>query len=481
MPSRAEPRRALEWALRATTLVALGTVLWRWTRPAPAAAPAAQVDVAGGADTAALRRWTTTAAPAAHLALAGAPDATTRDWLRALGGAGMRVSWSASRATPVAASAWAVSDPAGGVRVDVAAPAGTAVAVGDTLAASAGALDTVRALGPGAALVTPATGGGVLARAGATTARLPAPRVPRLGAVTVLGRASWEAKFVAAALEERGWGVRLRASVAPGIDVTQGAPNAAPNAVPNISADTATTAAVVVLDSGAVDAAAAARLARYVRDGGGLVLAGDAAADPALRALAPGGADAPLEGVPGAIDGASPRRGLALRPVRPLRADAVALERRGEAQRGSDVAVAARRVGAGRVVQVGYAETWRWRMAAPDDAPAAHRAWWARVVGAAAYAPVAPVPNRAGETDSARAVSYARSSSHDIAVHDVFDTYDAAPLAAAVAALGPPSAAPPTARRRRPTGPRPSDGALATLAGAALLAEVASRRLRGAR
>jgi hypothetical protein len=460
MPSRADASRAaVEWALRLVTLGALGTVLWRWTRPTPPTSPA--VEVREAADTAALTRWTTTAVPAGHLAFAGAPDATTRDWLRALGAAGMRVSWSSERAPALAASAWAAVDPAGGVRVDVAAPAGTAVAVGDALAASAGALDTVRVAATGASLVAPAADEALVARAGATAATLPAPRPPRLGAVVVLGAAGWEAKFVAAALEERGWPVRLRVAVAPGLDVTQAAPNA------TLSPDTATTAAVVVLDSAAVDAATAARLARYVRDGGGLVLAGDGAATPALRALAPGGVGAVSHGVIGAIDGAAPQRGLELLPVQPLRADGVALERRG-----ADVAVAARRVGAGRVVQVGYAETWRWRMAAPDEAPAAHRAWWTRVVGAAAYAPTAdaPAPNDTGETQSAPAVSHTRSSSND-----------PAPLAGAIAALGPPSAAPSTARGRTPTGPRPSDGALAALAGAALLAEVASRRMRGAR
>jgi len=423
MPSRADvsraapSRAALEWALRLVTLGALGIVLWRWTRPTPPTSSA--VEVREAADTAALTRWTTTAVPAGHLAFAGAPDATTRDWLRALGAAGMRVSW------------------------------------------SAGALDTVRVAGAGASLVAPAADEALVARVGATAATLPAPRPPRLGAVVVLGAAGWEAKFVAAALEERGWPVRLRVAVAPGLDVTQAAPNA------TLSPDTATTAAVVVLDSAAVDAATAARLARYVRDGGGLVLAGDGAATPALRALAPGGVGAVAHGVIGAIDGATPQRGLELLPVQPLRADGVALERRG-----ADVAVAARRVGAGRVVQVGYEETWRWRMAAPDEAPAAHRAWWTRVVGAAAYAPTAaaPAPNDTGETQLAPAVSHTRSSSND-----------PAPLAGAIAALGPPSAAPSTARGRTPTGPRPSDGALAALAGAALLAEVASRRMRGAR
>jgi hypothetical protein len=244
--------------------------------------------------------------------------------------------------------------------------------------------------------------------------------------------------------------------VAPGIAVTQGVSGA-----PAPALDTATTAAVVLLDSASADAATGARLARYVRDGGGLVLVGDAAAAPTVRALAAGSVGTVAPGVPGAIDGPTPQRGLALLPVVP-RADAVPLERRG-----ADVAVAAHRVGAGRVAQVGYVDTWRWRMASADDAPAAHRAWWTRVVGAVAYA---AVPNAGDETVRALMVSNARSS-----------TNDPAPLASAIAALGPPSAAPSTVRGRTPTGPRPSDDALAALAGAALLAEVASRRMRGGR
>jgi hypothetical protein len=36
------------------------------------------------------------------------------------------------------------------------------------------------------------------------------------------------------------------------------------------------------------------------------------------------------------------------------------------------------------VVQVGYEESWRWRMEGGDDAPAAHRAWWSHLVGSVA-------------------------------------------------------------------------------------------------
>jgi hypothetical protein len=120
-------------------------------------------------------------------------------------------------------------------------------------------------------------------------------------------------------------------------------------------------------------------------------------------------------------------------------------------------------VGAGRVVQLADAESWRRRMRPNDAAPAEHRAWWAQAVAAAAYAPAPPPP------DAGRAAP---------------DTLtDPAPLAATVAALGPPSPEPPRegAGARAPGGtPRLPDAVLIPLALAALLGEVASRRLRGA-
>jgi hypothetical protein len=99
-------------------------------------------------------------------------------------------------------------------------------------------------------------------------------------------------------------------------------------------------------------------------------------------------------------------------------------------------------------------------LAARDDAPAAHRGWWARLVAAVAYAPAPAVA--AGDPLGATPP-------------------EPAPLAATVATLGVPTAAPVDGRREAPGGPRPSDGVLAAIAGAALLGEVASRRLRGAR
>jgi hypothetical protein len=122
--------------------------------------------------------------------------------------------------------------------------------------------------------------------------------------------------------------------------------------------------------------------------------------------------------------------------------------------------VAARRAGLGRVVQAGYADSWRWRMEGADEAPAAHRGWWSALVAAAAYAPAASAPS-----DGVAALA------------------DPAPYAALVATLGPPDRAATDAR-----------GAAVAPSGAArlfgwplflplvglLLVEWAARRARGA-
>jgi hypothetical protein len=166
---------------------------------------------------------------------------------------------------------------------------------------------------------------------------------------------------------------------------------------------------------------------------------------PALRAIAPGRAGARVPAVSISFASATPRRALGFFPVLSLASDAVALE-----SRDGRIAAAARRVGAGRVVQLGYDETWRWRLAGTGDAPAAHRDYWSSVVAAAAY----------------------RATTRAAATLD-----DAAPLASLHAALGEPTAA-----RGTPAfvGARLPWWMLAALA-ALLLAEWGSRRLRGAR
>ena len=405
---------------------------------------------------AALRRWSAEPVAAAHVTLDGLPDATTRAWLAALDAARTRVTWQPARAPALAASAEWVTDPAGGVRVDaiVAGAGANPAAVAPSRAASTvplvvrdtiGPLDSVQAAGRGATFQLANAGPALAVRAPGAIARLSAGESPPpLGVVYLLARAGWEGKFTAAALQERGWTVRTRFALGPGVAVTSAA------GTPRL--DTGVVAAVVALDSSA--AALAPSITRYVRSGGGLILAGEAALAPALAPLAP--ATPALTPVDDSLG--------ALRPLQRPRADAVPLATRRVA--GTQVLVAAgRRIGAGRVVQIADEATWHRRLRPDPAAPAAHRAWWAQVIAAAAYRG-APVP------DSPRADRSAFAP----------PPTDPAPLAATVAALGPPST-PASTPATAPPLSAPStvpDTLLIPLALTALVAEVASRRLRGA-
>jgi hypothetical protein len=511
-------RVGAERALRAAALAALGVALWQRLAPPAPPAPAAAARADGPGLAAALARWTAVAPRAVDVRLDTLPGPEARAWLAALAAAGTPVTWGAAQAPALAATAEPAADPAGGLRLLAAAPAGVSVAVTDVLgplggpdasgAAGAGARGApavgaarARTTGnvsapAGIVLALPDAAGMLRVGAGGATARL-RPLAPprRLGTVLVVGHASWEGRFAAAALEERGWTVRTRFAVAPGVvvgDVSRVAARpaagqiagggmpaaAAAGSAPAGSAagsaaeggaaapppsrtparpdigrlDTAGVAAVVALDSTAAPLAPA--LARYVRAGGGLVLAGDAARAPALAALAPAASGPASDDSTGAVA-----------PLVRLRADAVPLAYR-EVAGARTLVAAARRVGAGRVVQLADLESWRQRLRADDAAPAAHRAWWAQAVAAAAYAP------------SADTVASPAAPTHA----PVDSLPDPAPLAATVAALG--SAADPPApdQAARAPGPRRRvpDPVLVALALAALLAEVASRRLRGA-
>jgi hypothetical protein len=275
---------------------------------------------------------------------------------------------------------------------------------------------------------------------GLTTGRArvsPAPR-PRAKQVVVLARAGWEGKFVAAALEQRGFTIAARFSVRPDTAVRQGIPT---------RFDTAQVGVVVALDATA--AAYADALSAFVQHGGGVILGPEAARAAAFAALRTGATGPRLTPELLTIPDSAPRRALPLEPITVLSATSVGIERRG-----SLVAVAARRVGIGRVVQVGYDDTWRWRMTGPEGSEKAHRGWWAGLVAAAS-------PQ---------------------AVPTAFDGQSAgdAPAARMVAALGP---ADPAVASLAPSAP-PSKPGLpwwwGAVALAALLGEWASRRLRGA-
>jgi hypothetical protein len=432
MRSRAERARVVaEMVLRGVALAGLVILLWRAIRP-PAAGRA---EVATGELDAALARWTSTAPSTAHVVLGAAPDPRTRDWIRALAHAGTAMRWSSRRPlAPSAVVAEPAADPYGATRVRVATNSGEPVALID----AAGLIDTLPE-GGAAEFELGVVAGNIRARGATFVAATAARDSVALRPVLVLGAAGWEPKFTIAALEERGWRVAARLRVAPGVEVTQG---------PLASIDTAQYSAVIVLDSTAAPWAPA--IARYARSGGGVVLAGGTARMSALAPLAPGDVGRRIPGIAGAVVTETPRHGLGAFAIASPRSDAVVLETRDDTP-----LVAARRVDAGRIAQVGYDETWRWRMAGGDHAVRAHREWWSRLVASVAYAPLVPV---AAVSDAA---------------------YDEAPLAALYSALGAPAPLDATAAPGRD--PSGTTRLLFMVVVAALLVEWVSRRMRGAR
>lgn len=427
-------RRTLERACRALALAAVAMLLWRALHPE---VPAADARVGGAELGEALARWTREPPASAHVTLASLPSPRERDWLAALAGAGTRITWEPEGTLPaIAVAAEPIPRPDHGVITRVAAPSASTPVLRD----DAGLLDSLAVARGGAVAWLPGVSGALAATLpkGAATAIVRDSLTLR--PVLVLGAAGWESRFTIAALEESGWLVAARLRVSPTVDVLQG--RAERNAI-----DTAHYSAVIALDS--VAASQAGAIARYVRSGGGLVLAGQAATVPAFALLRAGTPAVREAGMIGAVRSDDPRRGLPLRPIVLLRSDAVALDRLDDR-----VTVAARRVGAGRVVQSAFDETWRWRMEGEGQAPDAHRDWWSSRVAGVAFA-----------SRSARAASN-------------IERGDPAPLAALFDRLGPASA---------------HDGAVGLVAArmlpgwllfgvaaVALLVEWASRRLRGA-
>ena len=428
MRSRADGLRlTAERALRALTLGLLSFAAWNAARPAPGGASESAGSAALGD---ALTRWAAAPPPDAHLSFDAAPSSAERDWLRALRRAGTPLTWEGKAIPALALEAMPAVAPRGGVALSIAAPAGALVAVGDEI----GIIDTAVARAGGATLLAPMAAGSLTASIGVHGAvATPRDSLPRRR-LLVLARVGWEAKFVITALEEAGWTVDARLAIAPGHEVQQGAPR---------PPDTARYAAVVMLD--APSPAAAGATARYVRAGGGAVLVGSAASARSMAALAAGRTGPRVRPSALAFADDAPRRALAFFPLVP-RADANVLE-----EREGRVAAAARRVDAGRITQIGYDETWRWRLAGGPQAPDAHRAWWSAVVASVAYRAAVPVSRAPGD--------------------------DEAPLARLVDVLGTPVARPALVERDQF---RPSPHVLFALVSLLLLLELASRRLRGA-
>jgi hypothetical protein len=186
-------------------------------------------------------------------------------------------------------------------------------------------------------------------------------------------------------------------------------------------------------------------IVRFVAQGGGLIAAGGALEVDQFGRLAPARAGQRHPGRILLADDSVTTRDLPLRPLSLARSDAIPLQRE---QPG--VTLAARRAGMGRVLAIGYDESWRWRMLGGSTGLAAHRRWWSSAAGSVA-------PARESSTPA---------------------TGDGAPLASLISVLGPPSSPEKTSNQRsRNSMPI----ILLIIASACLLAEIASRRFRGAR
>lgn len=361
-------RASIERALRAAAFLMLVVALWRAIMETSGTAPELADSLALER---ALVRWSTVVSPdQVYTRLDSMPQPAQRDWLAALSAAGTRVSWGSGTLLPTALAVDLTADPQGGEHVRVAAPAHSTVVLSDEISVidtavvqSAGVLFDLGALPRAVSVTVNEQKSGVSVRDSL-----------RLHRIAVLGRAGWEGKFVVAALEERGWKVDALLRVAPSNDVRQGSIE---------PIDTAHYAAVVALDTSA--ARYGGQIVRYVREGGGLVMTPDVARHASFAMLASGGQGELREERELSPASADPRQALALVPIVNAHGETVVLEKRDAL-----TTVAARRVDLGRVLQIGYRDVWRWRMEGGPTAVEAHRAWWANLVSAVAYARAEP-------------------------------------------------------------------------------------------
>ena len=424
-------RVVVEHVLRGIVIAALAAMLWQSLQE-PTDSGGEIVSARGIGD--ALPEWSAVAKPPGgiHIQLNSMPAPLERAWLGALAGGGSRVTWSGDLPA-VMIDAQPIASPQGGTKVLVAAEPGSSVVIGD----EAGAIDTAQAQGAGSVIALASATGSLTARVDGSVASTAQRDSAALHKVLVIGSAGWESKFVVAALEEEGWKVDAFIRVAPALDVTQGSA---------ASIDTSRYSAVIALDGAALPYAN--RIIEFARGGGGVVLTPRAASLEALASIRVGSVGRAASTRTIQAEGTASLATLALATITTVRTDAVALESRGGA-----VAIAARRVGAGRVLLIGYDDTWRWRMGGADGAVREHRAWWTALVSSVASVRRIPRAIAAPSTDGA-------------------------PMVGLVAAIGPGTPAGATTKMSS----EPSDWAawLFVLLTLAFFGEVASRRLRGA-
>jgi hypothetical protein len=384
--------------------------------------------------------------PSVSQSFARIPSRVLREVLATPVAAGMPLRWvDSTGAVGLAVAASPALDPQGGTVVRATGARLRPLLVRD----DGGPLDSMPDGRDGITVRGARVSGHVEALQGASRAVARVPTRPTLKRVLLVARPGWEAKFTAAALEERGWHVDGSLLIARNASVSIGEPS---------TLDTVRYGTAIVLDSGLVSRAA---LERFVSQGGGVIVANDALQDatlrPLLHALLPATLGESQPGVPGALLTASPRLGLDAWTLRAEAGGVVLLEdARGTTRR---PAVIAERRGVGRVLVSAYRDTWRWRMEGNDDGIDAHRAFWSGLVSAATLAP--------------------RSAPAADQVTSVYPG-DAAPFADLVARLGFPVVGATRDARALPPPVAPRLWLLYVVASIALLGEWTLRRVRGA-
>lgn len=396
-----------------------------------------------------------------ELPLRTLPSVSLRAAFGAMVAGGEPMVWGdATGAVGLALSAVRNATPQAPMDVRVSGHVGRALVLRDV----GGILDSVPQPAIASAWQLRSASGRLVAQQGKSVAMVAVPDSLTRGRVLVLAQPGWEGKFVVAALEEAGWSVDGRLRVSPSGAVTIGAPQ---------RLDVSRYAAVVLIDSMAVDATA---LAAFVRRGGGLVLGGDALRLPALSALRPARATELRGGIAGALLTTQPRRGLDAWEL-DVPAGSIVLQTDPSDHGHEEPALVARRVGKGRVVAMPYRESWRWRMQGTDDGVAEHRRWWMNALQAAvpgtfasAAATSTPMPSASDWLPGAAAPYADWVARVGAATADV--TFDSARTGAVAADAGQPTSDVVTMLSAPLL-------LLSTLL--ALLAEWASRRLRGVR
>ncbi|NPD15978.1 hypothetical protein HOY34_12290 [Xinfangfangia sp. D13-10-4-6] len=412
-------RQILEHGLHGVAVIALGTALWILS-DSQGQGPAAHRQQVTAPD---LRAWTRTPPAGVGLDLAELPAAAHRDWLAALAATGTLVSWQASAPLPArGASLEPVADPRAPLRLWVSAGDGdTQIRLTTGREAEAGPPHMLTggkgvftlAPGPAVAGFSQAPGAKDMA-AGSPGASSLIRESLALKPLLLLGAPSWEARFMAQALEEHGWLVdaRLKASDTAILGVTptdiikntppprraqrgqtgggraggarKPAEAAAPPPEPTppvISPENY--AAVIVTDASAGDYADEIRA--YVAAGGGLIVTGPDLPAGLTTILPSSHFDTARE--PSKFgETAQPRDALELYPLGTLREDATALEQSTEG-----IAVALRREGKGLVLQSGYHDLWRWQMnGTAADTEEQFRLWLAALPAAVADSQMVP-------------------------------------------------------------------------------------------